>query len=220
MSRRSPLDFDVSVTADKRRRARARGFSGKVAAGERVCEWPGCKNKAEYRAPQSPRNLEAFRWFCLDHIRAYNSQWNYFDGWSEEEIGAQWRADTTWERPTWSFRNGPVNGAKIAGHTEGQAWARHGFRDPFEVLGDAATRNPGAPEDRPRRRLTGQEQRAMDVLGLPHQVETRAEVRARYRELVKELHPDMNGGKRGMEEELARVIRAWDILKASRNFAD
>jgi hypothetical protein len=30
MTRRSPFDFDISVTADKKRRARARGFSGAV----------------------------------------------------------------------------------------------------------------------------------------------------------------------------------------------
>lgn len=221
MARRSPLDFDISVAADKRRRARERGLTGKLASGERACDWPGCGSGAEYRAPASPRELDRFRWFCLDHVRAYNLAWNYFDGWSEEEVAAQWRADVTWERPTWTLGKGPINGVRIGGHAEGRAWERHGVRDPLELLGDAATLNPGPPPgEPPRRRLTRQEQQAMDELGLPHQVESRAELRARYRALVKDLHPDMNGGERRDEGRLARVIRAWDILKASRNFVD
>lgn len=165
--------------------------------------------------------LDRFRWFCLDHVRAYNSHWNFFDGWSDEQMEAQWRADATWERPTWSLGKGPLNGARVAGHTDGQAWARHGFSDPLEVLGGAATQNPGREAGAPpRRHLTRTEQQAMDTLGLPHDIQSRAEVRTRYRELVKDLHPDMNGGGRAEEERLARVLKAWELLKASRNFSD
>ena len=91
------------------------------------------------------------------------------------------------------------------------------------MLGTSATQNPGAQaEERKRRfrRLTRDEQRAMDTLGLPHETEDRVAVRTRYRELVKDLHPDMNGGARGDEARLSRVIRAWDILKRSPNFRD
>ena len=34
------------------------------------------------------------------------------------------------------------------------------------------------------------------------------------------MHPDMNGGARADEDRLARVIRAWDILRRSRGFRD
>ncbi len=90
------------------------------------------------------------------------------------------------------------------------------------MLGDAATHNQGEAATKARRflRLTLDEQRAMDTLGLPHSVELRVEVRARYRELVKDLHPDLNNGARKDEARLARVIRAWDILKTSRSFRD
>ena len=107
-------------------------------------------------------------------------------------------------------------------HAEGKAWARWGFLDPLEVLGDAATQNPGqaANQTRTRRRMTREEQVAMDALSLSYQVETRAEVRARYRELIKDLHPDMNGGQNPDPERLARVLKAWQILRKSRNFTD
>ena len=217
MTSRSPLFYDVSVSADKRRRARLRGMSGAVASQEKTCDWPGCEKKAEYRAPVSRERLDEFRWFCLDHVRQYNQSWNYFADYSEDELDAQIRADRTWERPTWKLgkapsRNGP--------HSDGMAWARFGFSDPMDVLGEAATINKGDPADRPKRRLLGEEAKAMDVLGLPHDVTSRSEVRARFRDLVKDLHPDMNGGSTEDAERLGRVMRAWDILKKSRNFQD
>lgn len=217
MTSRSPLFYDVSVSADKRRRARVRGMSGAFATQEKCCEWPGCQAKAEYRAPVSRERLNDYRWYCLKHVREYNRSWNYFSDFSEEELDAQIRADRTWERPTWKLGQKPVRGGP---HADGQAWTRFGYDDPFEVLGDNATINHGDPEDKPKRRLLGEEARAMDMLGLPHDITSRAEVRSRFRELVRDLHPDMNGGDKADAERLGRVLRAWDILKKSRNFQD
>ena len=50
MPPRSPLDFDISVTADKARRARQRGMSGAVGSSGKSCEWPGCEETGAYRA--------------------------------------------------------------------------------------------------------------------------------------------------------------------------
>lgn len=221
MPQRPPFDYDISVSADKRRRARMRRMTGAVESSTRGCEWPGCQARGAYRAPSSPERLNDFRWFCLDHVREYNRAWNFFDGWSEDDLDAQARADRTWERPTWTLRDGPRRRQSWP-HAEGRAWSRWGFSDPLEVLGDAATRNPGEGPEPPRRfrRLTREEQVAMDTLGMAHKVEIRSEVRARYRALVKDLHPDMNNGARTDEARLARVIRAWDIIRRSRNFRD
>lgn len=223
MRSRSPFHYDISVSADKARRARSRGMSGAVESSTRTCEWPGCEANGKYRAPVSPEQLNEYKWFCIDHVRAYNKAWNFFEGWSEDELDAQSRADRTWERPTWDLKDGPKIGPQQWPHTEGQAWARWGFSDPLDVLGDSATQNPGRTDEAPKRRfrrLTREEQRAMDTLGMPHETESLGAVRARYRELVKDLHPDMNGGARGDEARLARVIRAWDIVKKSRSFKD
>lgn len=222
MSERSPWEYDISVTADKRRRARTRGMSGAVEGSTRTCEWPGCENGGAYRAPSSPDSLNEFRWFCLDHVREYNRAWNFFSGWSEDELDEQMRSDRTWDRPTWTFREGRRKSGRAGPHSDGRAWSRWGFSDPMDVLGEAATQNPGERKERKSRfrRLTRDEARAMDTLGLSHDIENRDEVRARYRELVKDLHPDMNAGARGDEERLGRVIRAWDILKRSRGFRD
>ena len=221
MPTRSPLDYDVSVTADKKRRTRARGMSGAFETSEQRCDWPGCRSHAKYRAPHSPERLTSYRWFCLDHVREYNQGWNFFENWSEPDLDQQARADRTWERPTWRLGAGPHARRFGHAHAEGNAWARFGFSDPFEVLGDAATINAVEPANRTTgRRLTGQEQMAMDSLGLPHDVTSRGEVRARYRELVKELHPDMNGGHNPDPERLALVLSSWKVLSHSDKFGD
>jgi len=222
MPARSPLDYDVSVTAEKRRRSHARRMSGAVESSTRTCSWPGCEGAGQYRAPVAPDRLDEHRWFCLEHVRDYNARWNFFADLEEEDIAARLREATAWERPTWRMGRGPASAQGLHSHTEGRAWERFGFSDPFEVLGENATINPGgaANDARPRRRLTAIEQRAMDTLALPHQVEGRCEVRARYRALIKELHPDMNGGESHDPDRLRAVLGAWEVLKRSPNFTD
>ena len=225
MRTRSPLDYDVSAAADKRRRQRPRRMTGAIGAGERRCEWPGCEAAAHYRAPRSPRELNRFRWFCLDHVREYNARWNFFAEWSEDEFEEMVAASRVWDRPTFRVGNVPKWALGLHPHSEGNAWARFGFSDPLEVLGQNATLNPGRngrahEAEAPRRRLPREEREAMNELGLAHSVETRAEVRARYRELILTLHPDMNGGRNPEPERLARVLKAWQVLRVSPNFRD
>ncbi len=223
MRTRSPFEYDVSAAADKRRRQRPRRMTGAFAASERHCEWPGCEAAGQYRAPRSARRPNEFRWFCLDHVRQFNAEWNFFAEFTDEEFDAVLDAGRVWERPSWSLGRVPRWALGLHPHSEGNAWARWGFADPFEVLGSAATLNPGRPpgdQPAPRRRLTREEHDALDVLDVSHRVESRAEVRTRYRELILALHPDMNGGENPEPERLARVLRAWRVLRASPNFKD
>jgi len=46
------------------------------------------------------------------------------------------------------------------------------------------------------------------------------EIRKQYKSLVKDLHPDMNGGNRADEDRLQEVVWAWDQIKESRFFRD
>ncbi|MEM9098394.1 MAG: J domain-containing protein [Pseudomonadota bacterium] len=194
-------------------------MSGAFSPQGKCCEWPDCNAPAAYRAPVSPDRLNDYRWYCLEHVREYNRSWNFFADASESEIDAQMRADRTWERPTWKLGKAPGD-RNNQPHAEGRAWARWGFSDPMEVLGDAATINTGDPEKKPRRRFTGEEQKAMQVLGLDPETTSRTDARRRYRDLIKDLHPDMNGGESVDPEQLSLVLRAWDILKKSRNLSD
>ena len=102
---------------------------------------PGCEALGEYRAPKSRRNLGDYWWFCLEHVRAYNSTWDYYKGMSPGEIEAQLRADTAWQRPSWPLGR--------LGSTS--AWDEALVRDPLHLL-DAGRVKRGtsrAPEQLP-----------------------------------------------------------------------
>ncbi len=213
MRNRPPFEFDISVSSDKKRRQRGRrGMSGAFETSTRQCDAPGCTEPGQYRAPRSPENLDEYLWFCKEHVREYNLKWNFFAGQTEAEMFDTMEKDRTWGRATRPFG------------TEGdeaRAWARHGVRDPHEILGDNATRNPGKARaaGSATRRLPPTERRAIEILDA-RDTWTRPEIRKQYKSLVKDLHPDMNGGNRADEERLQEVVWAWDQIKDSRNFRD
>ncbi|RYH02703.1 molecular chaperone DnaJ [Salipiger sp. IMCC34102] len=212
MNRKDPFGFDMSVSNSKKKNPRGRrGMSGASETSTRVCEHEGCNEPGKYRAPKSPDTLDDYIWFCKEHIREYNLKWNFFDSTSEAELMAQMDRDRTWERPTRPFKRS----------AEERAWARLGVKDPHEVLGENATRNPGRNADSTgaTRRLPPTERRAIEILDARDSM-SKAEIRKCYKALIKVLHPDMNGGDRSQEEQLAEVVWAWDQLKASRNFRE
>lgn len=208
MTKDDPFGFDISAASDKKRRSKGRrGMSGAFDTSTRVCDKAGCDQPGQYRAPKSPRNLDDYFWFCKEHVREYNHDWNYFQGQSEEEFQHFLDNATVWERPTKPFGRA----------AQEQAWARHGVADPLEILGANGT----APESRARtsRRLPATERRALDILEAKD-TWTKVEIRRQYKSLVKDLHPDMNGGDRSDEDRLQQVVWAWDQIKESRSFKD
>ncbi len=208
MAKSDPFGFDISVSADKKKRTRGkRGMSGAFETSTRECEHAGCTEAGQYRAPKSPDSLDDFFWFCKDHVREYNLKWNFFNGATEDELNEQIDKDRVWDRPTKPFR-------KIG--DEQRAWSRLGVDDPHQVLGANATMNPGKSITGSRK-LPPTERKAIDILEAKDHW-TKAEVRKQYKSLIKVLHPDMNGGDRSQEEQLQEVVWAWDQIKESRHF--
>ena len=213
---KDPFNFDMRASTDRKRKpARGRrGFSGAVETSARQCAHPGCDKPGQYRAPRSPDALDDYLWFCKDHIREYNLKWNFFAGQSEDDMRATMEHERVWGRAT-----KPMGGTR-----EAQGWARHGIDDPHQILGDKATRRPAGGAD-PRaassatRRLPANERRALEILDARDSM-SRPEIRRQYKSLVKDLHPDLNGGDRKVEERLQEVVWAWDQIKDSRSFRD
>ena len=210
MNKNDPFGFDMSVSADKKKRTRGRrGMSGAFETSTRECEHPGCEEQGQYRAPRSPDHLDEYKWFCKEHVREYNLKWNFFNGTTEEEMEEQINASRVGDRPTKPMRK-PGD--------EARAWSRLGIDDPHQVLGGNATQNPGKSVTGTRK-LPAVERKAVDILEAKDHW-TKAEVRKQYKSLIKVLHPDMNGGNRSHEEQLQEVVWAWDQIKASRWFKD
>jgi hypothetical protein len=185
-----------------RRRAKPLTTEG-VKTFERVCEAPGCRMPGEFRAPFSRDKLDQYRWFCLEHVRDYNKKWDYFRGLDADEIEKHIRADTTWRRPVW-----PLGGRRSGGGAQ--------IHDPLGLSDDAGLGERPQPKMDGSEQLTPAERNAMGVLELSWPL-TQADVKSRYKELVKLHHPDANGGAREAEEKLKEINAAYSTLRASEH---
>jgi len=199
---------------DKKDRAKpSPRFHGRIAGTGRACGEPGCAAPGEFRAPpakgsgygaEGPR---PYRWFCLDHVRAFNARYNFFTGMSVEEIHAQQRPFAGWERETRAFAH---SGADVP-----PKWAD--FTDPLDATG-ARFRRAAEVARADGRPLSEVDRRALKVLGLAADVDRRG-LRVRYAELVRRYHPDRNGGDRSFEAKLQDVIAPFTQLKGAAAFA-
>ena len=213
MKSRTPLNFDISVSADKKRRAKHRNTTGAFEASGRECYNKDCNLEGKYRAPKSSEQLNEFNWFCQKHVREYNLKWNFVANHSSEELEEHIKDDAVWSRKT-----APIGKDNNKLHTEGRSWARLGFDDPHEVLGDKGTRDSSENvRSLSQRRLPLSERKALAILEAKD-TKTKSQIRKIYKALVKDLHPDMNGGRRDDEERLTEVVWAWDQIKTSRSF--
>jgi hypothetical protein len=175
----------------------------------RGCDWPGCQLAGDYRAPKSRDNLRAFYHFCLDHVRDYNRGWDFFSGMSQGEIEAYLREDVTWHRPTWPLGNGMPN------HSDGWRW-----QDPFHLFvnGSGTDGTHGASEWDQQSGRRSKTERMLAVLDLTPGA-TATELKARYKQLAKRHHPDLNGGDKKAEERLKLINEAYTYLRDSELFA-
>lgn len=176
-------------------------FEGAADTPVRPCDHAGCIAGGDFRAPKSRLNLHDYYWFCLEHVRAYNSAWNYYAGMSATEIEAEIRHDTVWQRPSWRLgdRHGPGYADRI--------------RDHFGVFSGGPENGRDRARDPVHRALSAREQ-ALAVFEIEPPF-TPVRLKARYKALVKLHHPDAHGGDKAAEEKLKIINQAYATLKAS-----
>lgn len=191
-------------------------FHGRYDSEGRACAAPGCGEAGEFRAPGGHAHgfdgPGEWRWLCLDHVREFNADYDWFDGMNAEEILAAQSPVAGWARETRAFR--PDASAT-------PRWAD--FDDPLDAIGARASdiRRRAAQNANGREqmaRFTAREREALEVMGLGPRA-SRHELRRRYSELVRRYHPDRNGGDRGYERRLQLVVEAYQLLRKARAFA-
>ncbi|MEM6901886.1 MAG: J domain-containing protein, partial [Pseudomonadota bacterium] len=138
---------------------------------------------------------------------------DYFQGMSDHDIHEHQRAAHTWERPTW----------RMGGKPGMEDQLREQVRRSFSMEDDDAR---AAFERREREKQWRREHRSQDsrtaqaeiealaVLNLEPPVEFDA-IKARYKQLVKEHHPDRHGGDAKAEERIKSINHAYSVLKAA-----
>lgn len=186
--------------------------SDNLPAIRKGCEIGGCEGLGEYKAPKSRYDLRSYYWFCLDHVREYNANWDFFKGMSRSEIENHMYKTAVWDRPTWRSTQ--------AGFHEEKTRQRiyEAFTKGESVFGDFNAR--GEEDAEPQ-------EAHIDIRTIPHPtIEALAvmdlfppidweQVKMRYKTLAKKYHPDTNKGNRQAEEQLKKINLAYSILKLS-----
>lgn len=171
-------------------------FLSKPEKSGRPCDFKGCKNVGEYRAPKS-RHLKEYYWFCLEHVQAYNKEWNYYAGMSFEEAEKSRLSDILGERPTWPFGQKATH--KIL----------HFSVDDFIKGKD--TINPTDIAPFIPKVLTKSQRHAMALLELEWPLDKTALKKA-YKTMAKKYHPDLHGNDKSAEEKFKSIANAHQIL--------
>ena len=184
-----------------------------------VCQWKGCSAPGDYKAPKGRGRDNDYYHFCLEHVRTFNASYNYFAGMSDAEIEVFRKEAITGHRPTWKLGadKGGTDNLSEANAGSGKArryanFARDGIGDPHRVLDDSDAVTHGTGRQNPRRALKPLERKAFEALDLAETAQG-AEIKGRFKELVKRHHPDANGGDRGAEDKLREIIQAYNYLK-------
>jgi len=189
-------------------RIRIRREAPSVADDAKPCEWRGCARLGGYRAPMGRGREGQYLSLCLEHVREYNKSYNYFAGMKDDDVAAYQRASQTGHRPTWNMG---VKGESNDRVHPNNVWAAM-FADPFGIFGSSGRAHRTAePTRRPLRNVERRSFATLDLEG----GETGDEIKTRYKSLVKQLHPDANGGDRSTEDRLRQIIQAYHYLKAA-----
>ena len=177
-----------------RRTARLHGRIERAAG----CDHRGCRNLGEFRAPVSnraPGSEGGWQFLCLEHVRAFNAGYNFFDGLSPDEI---------------IEAQSPLAGWEQAATPKGRM--AFSFGDAHDLFGGESR-----PRQQPQRWSGFGDAQALRALGLDDAA-TADEVRRTYKRLVRRYHPDSNEGDRSMEGKLQAVVNAYTHLKSASAF--
>ncbi len=172
------------------------------ASAVRYCEEEGCAEQGQYRAPKSRDHLHEYRWLCLEHVKEHNKKWDFFADMSMEEIEGFMKDAVTGHRPTWEREDRRSRYAHYANllHEE-LYYFFHG-------------RKPPAAE-KPAPALTARERRALATLELEAPCDE-AQLKIRYRLLVKRHHPDLHKGDKAHEAKFKEITAAYTYLQECR----
>ena len=168
----------------------------------KICEWSKCSDEGTHRAPKSRSELNSFLWFCISHAREYNKSWNYYEGMSDDDVEADVRKDTVWQRPTWRLgTNDPANLESAVNFNS--------IHDPFDILHNM---RPKFDTHSANEIIYSSEQfRALAIFGLERPGNI-SNIKQRYKELVKRYHPDAKGLDGNSDEKIKDVNQAYKIL--------
>jgi len=162
-----------------------------------ICEWEKCDKIGSYKAPIERDNSRKYRLLCLEHIKIFNKNWNYFSNMNEDEIEYFIKSDLTWHKPTKSFTSSE-NFFKVL-------W-NNALEDKVNIFKGSGFKNYAKPK------LSEKDRHALEILGLKYDAKW-PDIQKKFKTLVKKYHPDKNHGSKKYEDILKKITLAYSQLK-------
>ena len=163
-----------------------------------ICDWNNCLENVEFKAPIEKDTSKDYRLLCLNHIKEFNKNWNYFAGMSDKEVYQFLKSDMTWHKPTQSFSSSD-NFFKIL-------W-NNALKDEVNVLN-----KNNELKNMSKFKFDKNDIKAFQVLDITIGLKWE-KIQNQFKKLVKKFHPDMNAGDKKYEEKLKIITLAYTQLK-------
>ena len=162
-----------------------------------ICDWENCKETGAYRAPVERDNSKKYRLLCLNHIKIFNKNWNYFENMNDQEIEFFIKSDLTWHKSTKTFGSSD-NFFNIL-------W-NNALEDKLNIFSSSNFKNFK------KNQLSDKDRDALELMDLKLSSNW-TEIHKQFRLLVKKYHPDKNHGNKKYEDKLKTITLAYTQLK-------
>ena len=158
-----------------------------------ICDWKNCKEIGSYRAPVERDNSKKFRLLCLEHIKIFNKNWNYFENMNDQEIEFFIKSDLTWHKSTKNFGSSD-NFFNIL-------WS-NALDDKLNIFKSSNFK------EFKKTKLSQTDRDALQLMDLNDQVKWE-EIHKKFKKLVKKYHPDKNQGNKAHEDFINKNLKTF-----------
>ena len=163
-----------------------------------ICDWNNCKEIGEYKAPVEKDNSKKYRMLCLEHVKEFNKNWNYFSGMNDDQVINFLKSDMIWHKPTQSFSSSDNFFKVLWNNALKESFDNYKFKSQFE-----------ADE---RLKFNNNDIKAFAILGVTVGLKW-DKIQEKFKKLVKKFHPDINSGNTKYEDKLKLITLAYTQLK-------
>tara|TARA_B100001250_G_scaffold312528_1_gene274536 strand:- start:623 stop:1144 length:522 start_codon:yes stop_codon:yes gene_type:complete len=163
-----------------------------------ICDWNNCLEEGLYKAPKEKDNSKNFRLLCIDHIKEFNKNWNYFSGMNDQQIMEFLKSDSTWHKPTQSFSSSENFFKVLWNNALKDEMDKIKFDNEFNHMN--------------KFKFNHNDIKAFSILGISVGLKWER-IKEKFKKLVKKFHPDMNSGNKEFEEKLKVITLAYTQLK-------
>lgn len=178
-----------------------------VEKASNLCQWKDCDLPAAHRAPIGRGQEGQYLNFCLNHVREYNKNYNYFEGMNQSDLSKFQKESMLGNRPTWKLG---VNNKEQLGKYSAEEILKKLKAD---KVGASTSQNETTQKTARRQKIGNAAKKALYVLGLDTNSSS-DEIKNKYKLLVKRHHPDLKGGKETTDEKLIEIIKSYRYLKS------